>query len=164
MFVLDTGRCGSTMVSDTLRVLRARGLDVMALIARDRLWDRINPWMEPVVNALMHPDRLPYGALTVADFARLWDVLIAKGCRLFDRLPPDRVLNLRFEDVQAAPQVQIRLLVRFIDPALEDEAWLREVCAIPRRTPSKFALLAAAERAAVTQACRPGLERLSYPI
>ena len=152
------------MLVATLRVLRSRGIDVMALIARDRLWDLVNPWMESVVNAMMNPDRLPYDELTIADFARLWDVLIAKGLRLFGQLPPDRLLNLRFEDVQAEPEARLRRLIRFIDPALEDETWLREVCAIPRRTPSKFERLGAAERASITQACRPGLERLGYPV
>ena len=53
---------------------------------------------------------------------------------------------------------------RFIGPDLEDEAWLREACAIPRPTPSKFEKLGAADRAALAEACRPGLERLGYPL
>ena len=152
------------MLVASLRVLRSRGIDVMALIGRDRLWDLVNPWMEPVVNTFINPERLPYDELTIADFATLWNVLIAKGHRLFGHLPSDRLLNLRFEDVQKAPQAQIRRLIRFIDPALEDEAWLREVSTIPRPTASKFERLDAAERAAITQACRPGLESLGYPL
>ena len=109
------------MLVASLRVLRSRGVDVMALISRDRLWDLVNPWMEPVVNAFIKPEHLPYDQLTIADFATLWNVLIAKGHRLFADLPPDRLLNLRFEDVQADPEAQIRRLVRFADPALEDE-------------------------------------------
>ena len=136
----------------------------MSLISRDRLWDLVSPWMEPVVNAFMNPERLPYDELTVADFATLWNVLIAKGHRLFGHLPPHRLLNLRFEDVQAEPEAQIRRLIRFIDPTLEDETWLREVCAIPRPTPSRFQRLEADVQAAVTEACRPGLERLGYPL
>ncbi len=53
---------------------------------------------------------------------------------------------------------------RFIGPDLEDEAWLREACAIPQSTPSKFEKLGAADRAALAEACRPGLERLGYPL
>ena len=91
-------------------------------------------------------------------------MLIGKGHRLFGHLPPDRLLNLRFEDVQAEPEAQIRRLIRFSDPALEDGTWLREVCAIPRPTLSKFQRLGNAERTALTEACRPGLERLGYPL
>lgn len=151
------------MLVASLRILRSRGIDVMGLISRDRLWDLVNPWMEPVVNAFIKPERLPYDELTLSDFATLWNVLIAKGHRLFGDLPSERLLNVRFEDVQAEPEAQIRRLIQFIDPSLEDETWLREVSSIPRRTPSKFERLPARERAAVTEACRPGLERLGYP-
>ena len=52
--------------------------------------------------------------------------------------------------------------VRFIDPSPEDKNWIREASTIPRQEPSKFARLPAEERRAVTEACRPGLERLGY--
>lgn len=148
----------------TLRVLRSRGIDGMALIGRDRLWDLVSPWMEAGVTSFIDPERLPYDELTIADFAALWNVLIAKAQRLFGGLPPARLLNLRFEDLQAAPEAQIRRLVRFIDPTLEDATWLREVAAIPRSTASAFERLDADERAAITRACRPGLESLGYPL
>ncbi len=66
--------------------------------------------------------------------------------------------------MQAEPERHIRRLIRFIDPALEDEGWLREVCAIPRPTSSKFERLETAERDALTEVCRPGLERLGYSL
>ena len=66
--------------------------------------------------------------------------------------------------MQAEPEDQIRRLIRFINPDVEDEAWLREVSTIPRPTPSKFTQRESGERAALTEACRPGLERLGCPI
>lgn len=147
-----------------LQVPRRWGIDIMWLISKDRLWDRINPWLEPLVNALVNQDRVRYDTLTLTDFASFWNALIEKGDRVFSRLSPDRLLNVKFEDVQAEPEREIRRLIRFIDPSLEDEAWLREVRSIPRQTPSKFAQLAADDQAALTEACRPGLERLGYPL
>lgn len=47
--------------------------------------------------------------------------MIERGHRLFGHFPPDRLLNVRFEEVQVEPEVQIRRLIRFIDPSLEDE-------------------------------------------
>ena len=152
------------MLMANLQVLRAWGIDVLWLLSRDRLWDRINPWFEPLVNALVNQDRVLYDTLTLTDFASFWNALIKKGHRVFGHFPPDRLLNVKFEDVQADPDGQIRRLIRFIDPTLEDEAWLREVRSIPRQTPSKFERLEAHERAALTEACRPGLERLGYPL
>ena len=92
----------------------------------------------------------------------MWSLLVEVGTRALDQLPPDRVLNVRFEDVQADPEGELRRLVRFIGPGLEDEGWLREVSSIPRPTPSRFERLGPAERTALTEACRAGLERLGY--
>jgi hypothetical protein len=152
------------MIVASMHMFRSRGIDLMESMTRGRHWDRIIPWMEPLVNAFVKPDRLPYDALTLADFGTFWNGMIMRVDRLLGHLPTDQLLDLRFEDVQAEPERHIRRLIRFIDPALEDEGWLREVCAIPRPTPSKFERLETAERNALTEVCRPGLERLGYPL
>ena len=152
------------MIVATMRVFRSWGIDVLASMSRGQNWDRISPWLEPLASTFLDPARLPYDRLTLADFAGYWNGMIERSDRLLGRLPPDRLLNVKFEEVQAEPEAQIRRLIRFIDPELEDEAWLREAASIPRPTPSRFARLGAAERAAATAACRPGLERLGYPL
>ena len=88
--------------------------------------------------------------------------MIERSHRMFAPFPPGRLLNVRFEAVQAEPDAQIRRLIQFIDPGLEDEDWLREAVHIPRRTPSRFAELGAEDRAMLTDGCRPRLERLGY--
>lgn len=152
------------MIVAHLRVLRSWGIDAMTSMSKGKHWDRVNPWLEPIVNAFIHTERLPHDQLTLPEFARFWSVMVERGHRLFDDFPAERLLDVRFEDVQAEPEAQIRRLIRFIDPSLEDEAWLREVITIPRPTPSNFNRLPADERAAMTEACRPGLERLGYPV
>ena len=96
------------------------------------------------------------------EFGRMWSLQVEVGMRALDRLPPDRTLNVRFEDVQTDPEGQLRRLVRFIAPDLEDEDWLREVSSLPRPAPPRFERLDPAVRATLTEACRPGLERLGY--
>ena len=152
------------MIVATMRVFRSWGIDVLASMSRGRNWNRISPWLESLAGTFLDPARLPYDRLTLADFAGYWNGMIERSDRLLGRFPPDRLLNVRFEEVQAEPEAQIRRLIRFIDPELEDETWLREAAAVPRPTPSRFARLGAAERDAVTAACRPGLERLGYPL
>ncbi|MBO6519580.1 MAG: sulfotransferase [Rhodospirillales bacterium] len=98
------------------------------------------------------------------DFARFWSDLIMIGTEAFEGLPSDRLLNVRFEDVQQAPREHLRALIRFIDPSLEDEAWLDEVAAIPRPARSKFQTLPGDVQATLTKACAPGLERLGYAL
>ena len=152
------------LVATNMLAMRSYGFDAMKSLARGKYWERLSFRLEPLAMVLLNPERLPYDTLTLPYFGTLWSALIERGERMLDRFPSKRLLNLRFEDVQAEPEHHIRRLIRFIDPALEDEAWLREVCAIPRPTPSKFERLEAAERDALTEACRPGLERLGYPL
>ena len=90
--------------------------------------------------------------------------MIERSHRMFVPFPPGRLLNVRFEAVQAEPDAQIRRIIRFIDPGLEDEDWLRAAVRIPRRTPSRFAQLGAEDRAMLTKGCRLGLERFSCPL
>ena len=152
------------MIVATMRAFPTVGIDMMELMARGKHWDRVSPWLEPFVSAFFRPERLLRNKLTLTDFATFWSGMIERGQRVFSRLPPERLLNLRFEDVQANPEEQLRRLIRFISPQLEDEAWLREASAIPRQTPSRFAKLEPAEQDAVARACRPGLELLGYPL
>ena len=150
------------LIAANMLALRPFGFDAVASLARGKYWERLSFRLEPLTRVLLNPARLPYDQLTLADFGALWSAMIERGERLLGHFPPERLLNVKFEDVQAEPDRQSRRLIRFIDPALEDEAWLREVRSIPRPTPSKFAQLAVPEQAALTAACRPGLERLGY--
>ena len=120
--------------------------------------------MEAFIPKLVSYERLPFDKLKVTDFAAFWNALIALADRMLGELPPARLLNLKLEDMQEDPETHIRRLIRFIDPSLEDEAWLRRASAIPRPTPSKFPTLSPDEQAALTEACRPGLEQLGYSL
>ncbi len=152
------------MIVAMMHALRSWGIDAMASMSGGKRWDRISPWLEMVTSALLNPDKLRYDRLTLADFGTFWSGMIGRSERMFGHLPPERLLNVRFEDVQAAPDSQIRRLIRFIDPSLEDDDWLREAVSIPRPTPLKFERLDEEERAALSAACGPGLERLGYRI
>ncbi len=152
------------LIAANMLAMRSYGFNAMKSLARGRYWERLSFRLEPLARVVLNPKRLPYDKLTLPYFGTLWSAMIERGERMLGRLPSDRMLNVRFEDVQADPDGQNRRLIRFIDPSLEDEAWLREVSSIPRPTPSKFERLEPDEQAALTEACRPGLERLGYPL
>ena len=120
--------------------------------------------MEAFIPKLVSYERLPFDKLKVTDFAAFWNALIALAETMLGALPPARLLNLKFEDMQEDPEPHVRRLIRFIDPNLEDEAWIRKASAIPRPTPSKFPTLSPDEQDAIVAACRPGLERLGYAL
>lgn len=150
------------MIVANMYALRSWGLDAVGLLAHGRHWHRISPWLEIASNALVNPHKLPYDRLTLADFGAFWNGMIARGERLFGHFPPERLLNIKFEDMQANPEPEIRRMIRFISPELDDPDWLRAVVSIPRPTPTRFEQLPADEQAALDAACRPGLDKLGY--
>ena len=152
------------MIVANLKALRVGGFDAMEKMAKGKRWELISLWLEPVVSTFFKPERIAYDQVTLEDLGRFWSGLMERADLLLQDMPPDRLLNVKFEHVQADPKGQIRRLVRFVSPELEDEGWLREVSAIPRATRSKFAQLGTREQAALTAACRPGLERLGYAL
>ena len=121
--------------------------------------------LEVLVQALafqrLDPDRLA-ARPGLADFGAFWSDLELAGQQVLGRLPPGRLLSLRFEEVQAAPREKLAELIRFIDPSLEDAAWLEAVARVPRPARSTHRDLPDEQRAALTEACAPGLERLGY--
>lgn len=139
---------------------RRLGIDPQKAFRADR-GNPLDPLIQRLVFSVLDIDRtaaLP----TLEDFGRFWSDLILVGLESFAGLPPERLLNIRFEEVQAAPREKLDELIRFIDPSLADAAWLDEVAAIPRPARSKFQSLPAEVQAALARACAPGLERLGY--
>ncbi|MYH49132.1 MAG: sulfotransferase [Gammaproteobacteria bacterium] len=152
------------MMLASLHRIEGWRINIAGLLSRDRLWNRTAPWVEPLANRLLRSERLNYDSLTLEDFGTFWAAMIEKGDQVLGHLPTDRLLNVKFEDVQLDPCYQIRRLIRFIDPSLEDHSWLRDVSSIPRPMQSKFAQLSPEQQTALTEACLPALERLDYPI
>ena len=139
-------------------------LATMPLLSRGGCSENMVSLMETFIPKLVSYERLPFDKLKVADFAAFWNALIALADRTLGELQPARLLNLKFEDMQEDPEPHVRRLIRFIDPSLEDEEWIRRASAIPRPTPSKFPTLNPDDQAAIMAACRPGLERLGYSL
>ena len=152
------------MIAATFKRLRMfrMFLATMPSMSRGGGSENIVSLMEAFIPKLVSYGRLPFDKLKVADFAAFWNTLIAVADKMLSELSPARLLNLKFEDMQAEPEVHIRRLIRFIDPTLEDEEWIRKASTIPRPTQSKFRTLSADDQAAIIAACRPGLERLGY--
>lgn len=151
------------LILATLKHLGRSGFDPLILMRRRKLWDALSPWLTPLVGAVVKPEKLPFEKLVVRDFATLWDAMIELARQSLADLPPGRLLNVKFEDVQADPERHVRRLIRFIDPSLESEEWVRSACAVPRRTSPRWRKLAAAQQAELTASCRRGLEHLGYP-
>lgn len=89
-----------------------------------------------------------------------WSGEIMAGLLELSRLPPERVLTLRYEDFGAAPRAMIARLMELMQvdaPA----RWLDEAAAIVRPARCHVAELPARERRELEEACAPGFEALA---
>jgi hypothetical protein len=98
--------------------------------------------------------------LPIELFCGAWSSTIEKGVEQLSKLPPARVLHVRYESILAAPRPELQRLIRFMDPCLDDPAWLELAAARVRPNPSRWASLPARERATLEAACSAGMERL----
>ncbi len=144
------------------RRARRRGIDLYRLVERLERSDRLTYMLVTWRRQRTSVDKLLSEQIPLPEVAELWANMIETGDRVFGHFGPDRLFNLRFEDMQANAEREARRLVRFISPELENEAWIDEVASIPRQTHSKFASLDSDMQRAITEVCRPGLERLGY--
>lgn len=150
------------MIVASLMTLRLGPLDPLQLLQHDRLWEQVMTRLTPAMSGFALKRRLPYERLDLTHFGAFWSRMIEQADRVLGQQPSDRVLNVKFEDVQVDPEGQIRRLIRFISTDLEDADWVRMASSIPRPTKSRFPELTVGEQRSLTESCRPGLELLGY--
>ena len=140
---------------------RRLGLDLRRDFLKDR-GSRAGILMEKLFFSLVDTKALLRTEPDLADYGAFWSDMILTGKEILGDLPPSRLLNVRFEDVQQAPRETLSDLIGFIDPSLHNEAWLEETVAMLRPTRAKYTELPADQQAALTEACLPGLRHLGY--
>ena len=89
-----------------------------------------------------------------------WSEMIAVGLQLLGNLPAERVLHVRYESMLEAPEAELQRILRFMDPTLDNPAWLAQSVGRVRKNPPKWVNLPADERARLDSACAPGMELL----
>jgi putative sulfotransferase len=98
--------------------------------------------------------------LPIAPIGMAWSEMIIVGLKLLQNVPAERVLHVRYESMLDAPHAELRRIVRFMDPSLDDPSWLAQAAARVRKNPPKWVNLPADERARLESACAPGMEML----
>ncbi len=92
-------------------------------------------------------------------FGRYWSDQLARGLAARERLG-GRYLELRFEDLLAAPRAALARVADFLE--LPAGPWLERAAAlVGSAPPSRLGALPADEARALVEACRPGAERLA---
>lgn len=118
------------------------------------------PLLETVRFRFFNAERFRRGETDLASFGRYWSKLILRGVEDLARLPKERVLTMRYEDLLQTPREELTRLIDFIGPEYQDAKWLEGAAGLPRSNPSAFLKLSPEEQTRLTEACRPGQERL----
>ena len=89
-------------------------------------------------------------------FGRYWSDQLLRGFRALRRLEPAHYLEVRFEDLLADPEGELRRIARFF--ALLDGDWIVRAARLVRGASAPRASeLPSGEHAALVEACRPGM-------
>lgn len=94
-------------------------------------------------------------------FGMHWSGEIRRGLAALAALPQERVLTLRYENIQATPAACLRELIEFVDPSLVDEEWVQNSAAMVRPARSSWQQLPSEEQAPLVSACQPGFAALT---
>jgi putative sulfotransferase len=99
-------------------------------------------------------------ALPIEPIGTAWSEMVAIGLGMLKKLPAERILHVRYESMLDAPHVELQRIVRFMDPGLDDPAWLAQAAGHVRKNPAKWVSLPGDERMRLEAACAPGMTLL----
>lgn len=100
--------------------------------------------------------------IPVQRFGYFWSWMIVRRAKLLNKLPIDRVMKVRYEDLVCEPAREIKRLMKFVLPSFDDADWLNDVAPVVRSEKAHWESLPADERDALSHACAPGLRALGY--
>lgn len=80
---------------------------------------------------------------------------------LLFKLPPERLLHMRYESVLEDPAPELHRFIEFLDPSLERDAWVKKAAALVRPNSPKWTELPADERARLDAGCSQGYAALA---
>lgn len=115
--------------------------------------------------AAVLPERFDAAAFADLDLppglcGHYWSGEIVAGLAALERVPTDRVLTIRYEDLLATPYETAEIVGRFVagEPC---PAWVERAAGRVESRPPRWPLLPAKDRNELTMACRPGFEALA---
>lgn len=92
-----------------------------------------------------------------------WSGEIIEGLAALDRLSPERLLTVRYEDLLDEPEATLRRLMAYVarTESSVDAAFLKHAAALVHRPASRWQDLDARDRERLEAACKPGFEALA---
>lgn len=136
-------------------------LGVHPLASSDRTHvDRVPAELRPFLPEQFDVEAFLAYRLPTSQWGAFWSQEVCSGLAMLRRLPTDRVLTLRYEDILVDPTPQLDKLAAFLGDDVIDEDWSAHCAAAVHKPPSTWRDLPEEDARALSEACRPGIERL----
>ena len=94
-------------------------------------------------------------------YGHYWSGEIITGMCVFENIPLEQVLMLRYEDFLSKPETSVSELITFLDSNFIDNDWIKQATAIVNKPKSSWQQLPQREKNLLEQACLPGFKVLS---
>jgi len=93
-------------------------------------------------------------------FGAVWSNMIVWGLLHLAKVPPRNVLSVRYEQLLAAPEDELKRLMQFFGPGLAQPEWLAAAADTVERKSAGWLKLPEEEKRLLNEACEPGMRLL----
>jgi hypothetical protein len=135
------------------------GVDPLESSDRTHL-ERVPAEMRSLLPEHFDADALRGFPVPLSFWGEAWTQQIANGLKVLSALSGNRLLTLRYEDFFVDPKGQLDALTTFLGEEFVDDAWSTRCAATVRKPRSTWRDLPEKDARDLTEACRPGFERL----
>jgi SAM-dependent methyltransferase len=140
-------------------MLHAR-LGVSPYLNDDKPPEHVPPDLRPFMPGTFDHEAFERFEVPVAQLGQLWSDMVTPALDILDSLPPERVLQLSYEDLIAEPEQALRRLARFADLPHRDPGWPDRAASLVQSRPPRWPALPEDQKSDLTRVCEPAMRRL----
>lgn len=123
--------------------------------------DRVPEALRPFLPETFDVEAFRAMRMPLSVCGQYWSFQVETGLDALEAVPGDRLLTVRYEDLLAEPKAQLDAIAAFLGADFVDQAWSAHCAATVRKPRSTWRDLPDEDARALTEACRPGFERLA---
>jgi len=140
-------------------MLRSR-LGVSPYLGDDKPPQQVPPDLRPFMPDTFDHDAFERFEVPVAELGQLWSDMITPALDILAGLPPERVLQLSYEDLIAEPRQALLRLARFAGLPRADPGWLDHAVRLVEPRSPRWPALPEEQISELTRVCEPAMRRL----
>ena len=122
--------------------------------------DQVPPDLRPFMPETFDHEAFERFEVPVAELGQFWSDMIMPALDVLASLPPERVLQLSYEDVVAEPRQALLRLARFAGLPHADSGWLDRAAALAEPRAPRWLALPEEQIHELTRVCEPAMRRL----